>query len=356
MYMQQLQQLLRKYWNGKATESDRRQLLTMLTERGEEIKADLKKKFESAETDEVVLLNERASEEILKKIQERIRTAASSTEPPAKIIRFSAKSIGWAAAIIICIVSTIVAFQHIPVKKDQISARTPSSNYTPLKIIENKNAQPLRIALSDSSSVVLFPGSSLLFKEDFDSTYRSLKLTGKARFKVAKDTARPFTVYANGVATTALGTTFTVNTFSGPDKVHVRLAEGKVVIRSFFKNMRRSDIYLKPGQECMVDAHSREPVMSNYKTNNSRYATYKNTSSSKNLSSLVFDKETLSGIFEKLSRRFNTEIRYDKRALRNLSFTGRFNEADSLTMILTIICNTNDLFFEQNGAVITVRQ
>lgn len=354
--MRQLQQLLRIYWSGGATEADCRQLSTMLNEKSEEINADLKKKFESEETVEEVLLNENVSEDILKSIQQRIKTADASKMCPAKIVRFSAKSIGWAAAIIICICSTIALFEYTTGKKEQIAAHTPPAKHTPLKIIENKNAQPLKIVLSDSSSVVLFQGSSLSFKEEFDLTYRSLKLVGKARFKVIRDTARPFTVYANGIATTALGTEFSVNTLAGLNKVHVRLAEGKVVIRSFFKNERRKDIYLKPGQECTVDIHSKETIVSNYKVNKGSYATRKNVSANKTLSSLAFDKESLTGIFEKLSRHFNTEITCEKRELTNLSFTGSFNETDSLPMILTVICSTNDLFFERSGAVITVRR
>ncbi|HTF28673.1 MAG TPA: FecR family protein, partial [Flavitalea sp.] len=258
--------------------------------------------------------------------------------------------------IIICICSSVALFQYRPSKNGQTSTSTPLEKHTALKIIENINSQPLTIVLSDSSSVVLFPGSSLSFKESFDLTYRSLTLIGGARFKVARDTARPFTVYANGVATTALGTDFTINTLPGLNKVRVRLSEGEVVIRSFFKNMRRKDIYLKPGQECSVDIHSEETLIRKYKINKAYHGKNKNGFRNNNSTSLAFNKESLTTIFEKLSKCFNTEIRCDKRALRNLSFTGSFNPTDSLPMILTVVCSTNDLFFERNGAVITVRK
>ena len=68
------------------------------------------------------------------------------------------------------------------------------------------------VLLKDGSLVNLYPNSSLLLMEPFVNERRDIILTGRAFFKVAKDQHRPFTVFANGFATTALGTAFTVDT------------------------------------------------------------------------------------------------------------------------------------------------
>ena len=59
--------------------------------------------------------------------------------------------------------------------------------------------------MPDGSIVILNSNSSLSLDADFNKEKREIRLTGDAFFKVAKDAKRPFIVYSENIATTALG-------------------------------------------------------------------------------------------------------------------------------------------------------
>lgn len=85
------------------------------------------------------------------------------------------------------------------------------------------------MTLQDGSQVMLNSGSSIRYIKNFESNQRELYLTGEAYFEIAKDSLRPFSVIAEGVKTTALGTAFNVSAYAD-EKVNVSLVEGKVAV------------------------------------------------------------------------------------------------------------------------------
>jgi transmembrane sensor len=85
--------------------------------------------------------------------------------------------------------------------------------------------------LPDGSSVTLNTGSAVV--TTFTAGERRVRLEhGEAFFEVAKDTARPFVVEAEGVAVRAVGTAFNVRVRS--DSVEVLVTEGRVRVASQF--------------------------------------------------------------------------------------------------------------------------
>ncbi|OAI30316.1 FecR family protein [Methylomonas koyamae] len=86
-----------------------------------------------------------------------------------------------------------------------------------------------RLTLADGSSVLLNTDSALAV--DLSGQRRSVRLLhGQAEFRVAKDTARPFVVEADGASVTALGTVFDV--FAGGSRVEVAVSEHAVEVVS----------------------------------------------------------------------------------------------------------------------------
>ena len=83
------------------------------------------------------------------------------------------------------------------------------------------------VRLEDGSRVMLGGGTELSVVMDEDSRQVSLA-HGEAFFKVAKESARPFTVHAGNAAVTAVGTEFDVRL--GGDRVTVAVVEGRVVV------------------------------------------------------------------------------------------------------------------------------
>lgn len=96
--------------------------------------------------------------------------------------------------------------------------------------IRNTGANTHKILLPDSSVVKLYPKTSIKFAKIFKKDSRSIYLTGKAFFEVKKDPKRPFSVYAGGLKTTALGTAFTINTDESGNRISIKLHHGRIAV------------------------------------------------------------------------------------------------------------------------------
>ena len=77
-------------------------------------------------------------------------------------------------------------------------------------IVSTPPATITSVQLSDGSKVLLSANSRLEYLKEFTDTIRSVKLSGEARFEVAKDASRPFIVCTEQLQTRVLGTVFDV--------------------------------------------------------------------------------------------------------------------------------------------------
>lgn len=108
------------------------------------------------------------------------------------------------------------------------------------------------LQLTDGSTVHLDTASEI--NVSIDSDERRVTLTsGRAYFKVAKDARRPFSVTADDVRTTALGTEFEVQREAG--EVIVTLAEGVVEVEGTTRESWGE--ILAPGDEMRVSGAQR---------------------------------------------------------------------------------------------------
>nr|MBA4168516.1 FecR domain-containing protein [Chitinophagaceae bacterium] len=128
--------------------------------------------------------------------------------------RTSVSRIAWlkrAAAAAIIIISAGLAYQAFSVKEKPVVLALNKSRAvnSVRKITVNNSAKMMSIHLPDSSEVVLSPGSLITYNNPFAGDKREVTLDGEARFSVMKNEQKPFTVFAGGLATTALGTEFT---------------------------------------------------------------------------------------------------------------------------------------------------
>ncbi|MCJ2182554.1 FecR domain-containing protein [Novosphingobium sp. 1949] len=99
-------------------------------------------------------------------------------------------------------------------------------------------------ALDDGSQITLDGNSAV--QVAFDRHARSIVLErGRARFTVAKDAARPFTVTAGNRTVLAIGTSFSVEMLGS--QVHVRLFEGKVSVLTGRQPDKAALLLARPG-------------------------------------------------------------------------------------------------------------
>ncbi len=255
-----------------------------------------------------------------------------------------------AAASILFILGSIWMFKSKNEKADSITRSVATGNDV-LKagqtgegwqLSTNRTDQKLKMKLEDGSVVTLFPHSSIRYGKHFPDNKRDLYLQGQAFFQAAKDRRRPLTVYAGNMATTVLGTSFSVN--ENKTGVTVKLYSGKVMVHPAGNALKgwKKDIFLLPGEEMKYETGQMLATVSSFRD---EMPLPKNGSAKAAVDDedMAFDNAVLSEVMSKLSKHYRTHIEYRKTELANMYFSGRVLETDSLSVILKVIANMNGL-------------
>ena len=213
-----------------------------------------------------------------------------------------------------------------------------------------------RFKLPDGSCVDLYPLSWVNYDREMKGVLRSVKLTGKAFFEVAKDVERPFTGYSGEISTTAIGTKFEVRSFDSENDISVRLEEGKVVVKTKFENIKKEKrYYLLPGDEFV---YSKSLLKGNVKKYLAKEKTIINREEGKKLSPIenitipfvdknsnwfMFNNQSLPEVFEQLKEMYQVNIVYQKSKISKLYFIGAFRTTDPINVVLYKIAELNGL-------------
>ncbi|MBW8683291.1 FecR family protein [Chitinophaga rhizophila] len=211
----------------------------------------------------------------------------------------------------------------------------------------------MQILLDDGSVVLLSPKSSIRYKEPFMAAPdRDVYLAGKALFEVSKDKSRPFIVHADRLATTVLGTSFTVESFEESTAIKVTLHKGKIqvaAVNNIRKKWNGREI-LKPGDEFIYDKITMLASVTRYvpaeKLVKAGLADNKGRSVNRP-DYYTFDMSPLSEVFDQLSVYYQVDIYYFPTDIQNKYFTGRMRKTDALETILSDIAVLNQLKIEK---------
>lgn len=220
----------------------------------------------------------------------------------------------------------------------------------------NNTIDIMRVTLPDGSVVLLSPGSVINYNAPFDDDKRDVQLEGEGRFTVHKDQSRPFTVYAGNLATTALGTEFTINTkVTGSKSVSIRLHTGKVVIKQTgdVAKVWKQDIFLDPGEQLEYNpvslTASVSKISSQHPTVSIKPKARKMHTEVPNSDDLIFNSSPLTDVLSKLEKYFATDISYDSDQMSKMNFTGTISKNDSLPVVLKVIAQMNELELTQEN-------
>jgi transmembrane sensor len=343
--MNETEQLIQKFWQGIISEEECSLLLAFLDQQHTDEHNALREAFFKMKAEGKIVLPAGKSDHILNKIHSKMDDSIRNMpEIPSRLVRMQTKRAWQIAAAVILLLCGGIAAQWA-LKKQRPVLQT-AKHLPVLRTVTNNNDTAMTILLQDSSLVVLDPHSALSYYEPFGNASRPVSLSGKALFTVAKDAARPFTVYANGIATTALGTVFTVNTLE-LNTITVMLYEGKVVIKdaASSKSHLAHPVFLIPGQlftiNKLTDRYLVHTTMKETTAPASGAAAYRPA----NAVSQSFSNEPLASVFRQLNRRYKVTIQFDSSDVAGLYFTGTILNNDSLHTVLSAICNCNQLTF-----------
>jgi transmembrane sensor len=190
------------------------------------------------------------------------------------------------------------------------------------------------VTLADGSRVALDSGT--MIKVRLRREARKLDLIrGQARFDVAHDVTRPFSVHARDQTVVATGTSFNIDLL-GP-RVLVTLIEGRVsVVKDQTGDLpfvdgpsaKPSQVRLEPGQQLVsLEASSAPPRVETVSLDKS---------TAWEGGQLVFDNEPLSAVAERISRYTTRPVVVSDPSAASLKISGVFNSGDVETFIDTV--------------------
>lgn len=336
--MEKLLPLLKKYKAGNITPAEKRQLLKELAVNDEQLKKVLQEEFFQNVATGKLFMDAETSDKILQRIKHRIKN--SEEKRPATKYRYRV----WLAAA--CVAGIILLGAQWFLKNQQAAVKPVAQATEKLyDTIINTKAVPLQKKLGDGTTVMLQQGSSLIVPNRMDTAMRQIKLKGIASFAVAKNAQRPFTVTANNIVTTALGTSFSITAHHGSNIVIVHLFEGKVKVSAENNtNNRFKTVYLQPGEQCTVNTQNFSSHITTVRQPDEPVLVKKDKSRPLLLAKNInYHQTVLAQVFEDIKNMQQMSIQYNRQELDSLRFTGSFKAGEPVGSVLENIAMLNNL-------------
>jgi transmembrane sensor len=323
-------ELIQRFFENNCTPEEKEAVLHYFSQHPEHVQRWLP--FSEWETADNSQLPDGMSQEMLYKLRKRL---------------FPVRSRAWlkAAAVLVPLAGVALFLFHKP-QKPLASHAVAIAVHQPVRdtlFYDNHHDTAMAVLLPDGSHIRLSPGAKLKCLSAFGVTHRDVYLEGEAYFDVAKQSSRPFTVYTGAIRTKVLGTTFIIN--ARKSSIAIKLFTGKIMVSSV-----KGDVYLLPGEQLSYNRMSEELQVAKKPVVIPEVAPEAITEDSV----LHFNRASLSDVVEKLSSVYQTRIVYDRKLIAGMNFTGTVTHTDSLSVILRIIANMNDLEVQRNDSTFTL--
>lgn len=193
-----------------------------------------------------------------------------------------------------------------------------------------KAGEQKEVTLPDSSKVWLNENSSILYASKPHANYRIVTLSGDAIFEVTPNKSKPFTVTANDISVTVLGTKFNVNS-DEKNSPYVHVYHGKVKVSPLKRNGNGKDIILTKDMTATFDRNTNQlKLTDDYIPNHFFWET----------KTLIFKNQELEKVIAEIETAYKVKIDLSNSKMHNCPFTGRFQD-QNIDEVLEIL---EDLF------------
>ena len=291
-----------------------------------------------------------SDEEKSRGIKRILASTVSQAETPVTPV--GRRFFGWqvAAAVALLIVGSLVVWQLQPDKPGYTYDHLVKASSLQLTETANTKNEPQLVLLPDGSQVTLARNSRISFAADLDKqANREVFLTGEAFFKVTSNPEHPFMVYADGLVTRVVGTSFSVQT--GNKKVSVIVETGKVAVYP----MQEADAPLLADKKSMLTPNQQATFLTD-----SRQITLSLSAAPKELPSedreagrFQFDNAPIADVFARLEKAYGVAIVYDKTVMKNCQLTVPMGDEPFFTK-LDIICRAIGAGYKVEGTEVLI--
>jgi transmembrane sensor len=196
--------------------------------------------------------------------------------------------------------------------------------------------------LPDGSQVILDGDSKLVLSDKFDSKNREIELTGEAYFDIRHNEGSPFIIHTSFMDVKVLGTTFNVRAYPDEATATTSLIKGRVAITLPGSISPEHVIELHPMQKIVVDrsnkivsdtsqlvqsiSHAKNNIHIDSIRKNTQLNLVTETAWTENR--LAFNDEPMEMIARKLEKWFGITVELSNPNIKNLPFTGSFDNPD----------------------------
>ncbi|MET3877472.1 FecR domain-containing protein [Chitinophaga sp. OAE865] len=198
-----------------------------------------------------------------------------------------------------------------------------------------------RIALPDSSVVVLNARSVIHYSDAYATASRDVMLEGEAFFEIHPDRQTPFIVHTGNVQTKVLGTSFNVKRYPG-EKLVVSVASGKV------------KVIAPAGKEILLGKGSK----ASYDSAANQFASFREEPHNMNSwqqGIINMNNLTLAEVTTVLERWYSVRIMLDAPETGRHVLSGQQTNA-SLESVLESICFIYHLQYHRQGNIIRINK
>ena len=215
-----------------------------------------------------------------------------------------------------------------------------------LKEVINNSEKAMPVKLSDGSLIILKKGSRISYSPSFNGSKREVYLSGEGFFEVAKNPAKPFLIYSNGLVTKVLGTSFVIKAYPTDEAVTVEVMTGRVAVfaqsdpraKEKTSNRELEGMVLMPNQKIV---YVRDEVRLAKSLINEPQLVAESAAEQR----FSFEDEPVTNVFAALEKAYEVDIVYDEQLLANCPLTATLAD-QSLFDKLDIICRVIEARYE----------
>ena len=257
-----------------------------------------------------------------------------------------------AAAVVLLVMGIKIFYPSTTTQTNDLVNTTPKQ----WKIFKNSTSSVKRIELADGSNITVEPQGLVKYPSSFDGKNRTVVLEGEAFFEIARDTTKPFYVYANATVIRVLGTSFFVKAKEKDKEVEVVVRTGKVAVykRKDIQALQKQKVKTEEVQPLLVTPNQKV-VFDKVQESMTRRLT--STPSLvkplSNLPKLRFEEASVTEIFEALENAYGVEIIYEATTTTDCTLNTTLTE-ETLFEKLDIVCASSGLKYYEEDAKIVI--
>ena len=225
------------------------------------------------------------------------------------------------------------------------------------------------IVLPDQTHVWLNAGSKIKYSTSFNQNDRMIYLEGEGYFKVAKNKRLPFIVDAFGFEVKAIGTEFNVKAYKDDETIETTMVDGKVTLQHSTENIL-DGIFLVPNQkatffksketltiEVIKELEEEKKEYTYIPENRLVIATRIDPKSivSWKENQLIIEREKLSVLVEKLSRKYNFTFVFKSEDIKRFRFSGTLKD-ETLQQVMDVIKISSPIDYTIAGKTVIIER